>query len=160
MVLVLLLGPTPPSWNFSSLPKIPIEKRSSCLYECPDTYIGQTGKQLGLRIKEHKPSAPSRISSAVKEHSIEAHHTIDWDNVKILDREDREFPRQVKKAIQIRKHSPALNRDQGRSPQFITSLFGLSSSKVNNRRYSIFITGVLQTRMCVFTSKYWGKYSF
>ena len=69
--------------------------------------------KLGQRIKEHKSSAPSRIPSAVKEHSTEAHHTIDWDNVKILDREDREFPRQVKEAIQIRKHSPALNRDQG-----------------------------------------------
>ena len=65
------------------------------------------------RIKEHKSSAPSRIPSAVKEHSTGAHHTIDWDNVKILDREDREFPRRVKEAIQIRKHSPALNRDQG-----------------------------------------------
>ena len=39
------------------------------------------------------------IPSAVKEHSTEAHR---WDNVKILDREDREFPRQVKEAIQIR----------------------------------------------------------
>ena len=74
---------------------------------------GKTGRQLGQRIKEHKSSAPSRIPSAVKEHSPEAHHTIDCDNVKILDREDREFPRQVKEAIQIRKHSPALNRDQG-----------------------------------------------
>ena len=62
--------------------------------------------------KEHKSSAPSRIPSAVKEHSTEAHHTIDRDNVKILHMEDREFPRQVK-AIQIIKHSSALNRDQG-----------------------------------------------
>ena len=77
------------------------------------TYIGQTGRQLGQRIKEHKSSTPSRIpSSTVKEPSTDAHHTIDWDNVKIFDREDREFPRQVKEAIQIRKHSPALNRDQ------------------------------------------------
>ena len=71
---------------------------------------------MGQRsIKEHKSSAPSRIPSAViKEHSTEAHHKmIDWDNIKILDREDREFPRQVKEAIQIRKHSPALKRDQG-----------------------------------------------
>ena len=41
------------------------------------------------------------------------HIIIDWDKVKILDSEDRKFPRQVKEAIQIRKHSPALNRDQG-----------------------------------------------
>ena len=30
-----------------------------------------------------------------------------------INREDREFPLQVKEAIQIRKHSLALNRDQG-----------------------------------------------
>ena len=70
---------------------------SGCVYElsclqCSATYIAQTGRQLGQRIKEYKSSAPSRIPSAVKEHSTEARHTIDWDNVKILDREDREFP--------------------------------------------------------------------
>ena len=78
----------------------PIDKRSGCVYElscqqCTATYIGQTGRPLGQRIKEHKPSAPSRIPSAVIKHSTEAHHTVDWDNVKILDRKNREFPRQV-----------------------------------------------------------------
>ena len=83
---------------------VPIDKRSGCVYElscqyCTATYIGQTGRHVGQRIKEHKSSAPNRIPSV--EHSTEAHHTIDWDIVKILDREDREFPRQVKEAIQI-----------------------------------------------------------
>ena len=43
--------------------------------------ILQTGRQLDQRFKEHKSSAPSGIPSAVKEHSTEVHHTIDWDNV-------------------------------------------------------------------------------
>ena len=86
-------------WKLLVAPKdpVPIDTRSGCVYElscqqCSGTYIGQTGRQLGQRIQEHKSSAPSCIPSAVKEHSTEAHHTIDWDNVKILEREDREFP--------------------------------------------------------------------
>ena len=40
-------------------------------------------------------------------------------------------------------------------PQFITSLFYLRLSLLHH-----YITGVLLTRMCVFTSKYWVIYSF
>ena len=44
----------------------PIDKRSGCVYllscqQCTAIYIGQTGRPLGQRIKEHKSSAPSRI---------------------------------------------------------------------------------------------------
>ncbi len=44
---------------------IPLEKRSGCVYQikcsdCPKSYIGQTGRQLGQRIKEHQSTAPSR----------------------------------------------------------------------------------------------------
>ena len=38
---------------------------------------------------------------------------IDWENTKVLDREDREYPRQVREAIYIKKKKPSLNRDQG-----------------------------------------------
>ena len=38
---------------------------------------------------------------------------IDWENTKVLDREDREYPRQVQEAIYIKKKKPSLNRDQG-----------------------------------------------
>ena len=97
---------------------VPVENRSGCIYQipcsqCPKSYIGQTGRQLGQRLKEHKSVAPSRVPSAVSEHSSATTHKIDWDGVKVLDREDREFPRLVREAIHIRKLSPELNRDQG-----------------------------------------------
>ena len=40
-------------------------------------------------------------------------HTIDWKNVKILEREQHEMKRKIKEAIHIRKRKPALNRDLG-----------------------------------------------
>ena len=95
---------------------IPLEKRSGCVYQikcsdCPKSYIGQTERQLGQRVKEHQSTAPSRNPSAVSEHHSDTRHSIDWDNIKILNREDRLYPRQVREAIQIRRHAPKLNRD-------------------------------------------------
>ena len=68
---------------------------------------------LTLRKIKRPSVAPSRVPSAVSEHSSATTHRIDWDGVKVLDREDREFPRLVREAIHIRKLSPELNRDQG-----------------------------------------------
>ena len=38
---------------------------------------------------------------------------IDWDNVKVLEKETKDFPRKVFEAIYIRKKGPNLNRDKG-----------------------------------------------
>ena len=46
-------------------------------------------------------------------HWMEAYHNIDWENIKILDREDLRISRLVQEAIQIRKQSPALIHDEG-----------------------------------------------
>ena len=92
---------------FATKDPVPIDKRSGCVcklscQQCTATYIGQIGRQLGQRMKEHKSSVSSRIPFAVKEHSTEeAHHTIDWENIKILEGEDREFPHQVKEAPKL-----------------------------------------------------------
>ena len=96
----------------------PADKKSGVVYEihctnCSDIYIGHTGHQLGERLKEHKSLAPSRKLSAVAEHLSTTGHIIDWENTKVLDREDREYPRQVREAIYIKKKKPSLNRDQG-----------------------------------------------
>ncbi len=65
---------------------IPMEKRSRCVYQikcsdCPKSYIGQTGRQLSQRIKEHQSTAPSRNPSAVYEPFW--HTSLHWlDNIK------------------------------------------------------------------------------
>ena len=91
----------------------PADKKSGVVYEihcmnCPDIYIGHTGRQLGERLKEHKSLVPSRKLSAVAGHfsAVAGHfsttgHTIGWENTKVLDREDREYPRQVYESVHL-----------------------------------------------------------
>ena len=40
-------------------------------------------------------------------------HKIDWDNVKVLEKETKDFPKKVLEAIHIRKKVPNVNRDKG-----------------------------------------------
>ena len=92
----------------------PADKKSGVMYEipctnCPDICIGHTGRQLGERLKKHKSLTPSRKLSAVAEHFSTTGHIIDWENTKVLDREDREYPRQVQEAIYIKKKKKKRN---------------------------------------------------
>jgi hypothetical protein len=76
---------------------------------CGNLYIGETGRQLGTRIEEHKKIA----SSAIHEHIERTGHRIDWDNIKIIDKEQDTIKRKIKEAIHIKLKKPSLNRDQG-----------------------------------------------
>ena len=82
--------------------------------DCDRTYIGESGRQLMTRINEHKKSVSSgTYSSALSEHSKKTGHAIDWNSVKIIDREGADFKRKIKESISIRRHHPKLNRDGG-----------------------------------------------
>ena len=99
--------------------RTPTAKESGVVYQipckqCDKSYIGQTGRQLGERVKEHRSLAPSRIPSAIAEHSVEYNHRIDWEGMRVLEKERRNFPRLVKEALQIRREGKAtMNRDGG-----------------------------------------------
>ena len=97
---------------------------------CKNSYIGETGRRLEIRIGEHKKEAmPFEIrqqtratkikaareqqKSAITDHVISSGHLIDWDNVKVLDRESDRTLRWIKEAIWIRKSTPVMNRDEG-----------------------------------------------
>ncbi|XP_071949894.1 uncharacterized protein [Antedon mediterranea] len=117
-------------------PKDHIEKDQvcGCIYKlqclnCPQAYIGETGRALKTRIKEHRTdtenntggiltraqrSSTSSIihKSAITDHALQYNHLIDW-NAAILEKECNTQKRQIKESINIRKHGIIINRDEG-----------------------------------------------
>ena len=79
--------------------------------DCDSSYIGETERSLKARFAEHcrRSSTSSEVSKHI--HKDCPGHTVNWDSVKVLDREPRYFERGVKEAIQIRLNKPDLNRD-------------------------------------------------
>ena len=66
--------------------------------------IGKIGRKLENRLSEHKLRAAGS-KSAVNEHVTRSNntHQIDWANVKVLEKESKDFPRKVLEAIHIKK---------------------------------------------------------
>ena len=116
-------------------PKDRIEKTSNVgvVYEIPCTnceskYIGETGRWLGTRIKEHKTdteknkkgqytgsttSLTEQNTSAVTDHINIHNHSTNWENVDVVSKETNRFARIVKEAIAIRRTLQNMNRDEG-----------------------------------------------
>ena len=107
----------------------PLEERPGIVYKikciCGDFYIGETGRSLTTRVKEHK--AACRLAaferSAVAEHAWKAGHEIEWDDVEVLDAATDLQERKVKESVYIRLAQKGLkmNRDEGKelSPLWI-----------------------------------------
>ena len=94
--------------------------------DCNNTYIGETGRNMGTRFKEH--TSRKGTNSALKEHLEAAKHSCTLDNVKILEKEDDWFRRKVKEAIMIQRYHPTLNRDKGLElPPIYSSLLSRDS---------------------------------
>ena len=115
--------------------KTPKEKTCEVVYRipcksCDAVYIGETGRSLGTRLEEHRKDTNSKIDkkytrssrvqstsevnkSAITDHVSQENHIIDWEGVKVMDRESQRSVRRVKEAIQIRRHTNNMNRDEG-----------------------------------------------
>ena len=83
--------------------------------ECGKVYIGETGRSMHERIKEHNRDIrlARTQSSAVSEHSNVTGHYPLWDEVKFIERDPHWYTRTVKEAIHIRLHPDNINRDNG-----------------------------------------------
>jgi hypothetical protein len=99
--------------------KLPTLSQCGCVYqisckECSDQYIGESGRPLKTRLKEHQKSVKDLTpTSAVAAHAQNEQHHIDWENIKIMDKEQNLVARKIKEAIHIRNFKPMMNRDTG-----------------------------------------------
>ena len=83
-------------------------KQSGVIYRipcsCGKIYIGETGRELGLRVQEHQKAV--RLCSnrtGLDRHARDSGHSMDWDNITILAREAHWQKRKLKENLEIEK---------------------------------------------------------
>ena len=96
-----------------------VEDRSLVVYkisckDCEAKYIGKTMRILRHRIKEHQ----TQETSACLRHSEELNHTIDYDNIEIIDKADSDLKLRVKELLHILKQKPNLNKQLNSQSDF------------------------------------------
>ena len=91
-------------------------QKSGLIYKftCPyinyaEQYIGESGRTLGDRIKEHL-----RVPSSIHQHSNTTGHPVSPDCFTIIHRESQGNTRNIKEAMFILVNDPSLNRDIGK----------------------------------------------
>ena len=82
--------------------------------ECGAAYIGETGRNLKLRLSEHKRSVKNKDpNNGLAVHAKLTNHKIMWDNAEVLTNEPNWTKRKVKEALYIKRTDKTLNLDQG-----------------------------------------------
>ena len=83
--------------------------------ECGKVYIGEKGRSVQERIKEHDRDVrlAHTQTSVVSEHANKTGHHPRWNEVKFIDQDSHWNTRRVKEAIHIRLHPDNINRDNG-----------------------------------------------
>ena len=78
---------------------------------CNSSYIGETSRTLGERVKEHSKST----TSAILKHCKDFHHPLPSINdFSIIDKDPSQITREAKEAIHIRRLDPNLNQNIGK----------------------------------------------
>lgn len=85
--------------------------------ECGEIYVGETGRKIHTRAKEHDRSIFTQTgNSAMKEHYQTKHPNILNNkpfSIKILDRASNVTNRRIRESVFINKLHPSINRDCG-----------------------------------------------
>ena len=101
--------------------------------DCPSTYVGQTGRTLMHRLKEHRRAlvTANPMTSALAEHAMDTGHDIDWSDAQVIDASPLLQQRCTLESWHIRRQPQPLNRERGMLPtvydQSITQTSLLSS---------------------------------
>lgn len=81
-----------------------------CCRDCNASYMGQTGRQLITRIKEHRLNINRDVSShsVITEHRFMG-HDFDWDKICILGEEPSYIKRHISEMIHIKQQKNDIN---------------------------------------------------
>ena len=97
------------------------EKKAGVIYKipcggCSQAYVGQTGRSLSHRAKEHLRACRNGDTelSAVAEHAWSSGHAVAWDDMTVLDRSSRLHEHCTLEAWHIRSQPHPINRERGR----------------------------------------------
>ena len=99
--------------------KRPKELRRGVVYEvpcngCSKMYIGETGRSLQERLKEHKYAVKTaNMNNGIAAIAWTHHHQVDWDSVRVKTFEQHLWKRKVLEAICIRETKENSNLDCG-----------------------------------------------
>ena len=82
---------------------------------CKMFYIGETGRTLAKRITEHKYAIRSmNLDNAIAKHCWNTGHQIDWDEAKVVAKEDHPTKRKKLESIKIKQLQENFNMDDGK----------------------------------------------
>ena len=80
---------------------------------CNQTYIGETGRTLKVRLKEHHRAVNvSDANNGIAVHANEHDHPVDWSSAKILHKETNFIKRKVVEALHISETKHTMNLAQ------------------------------------------------
>ena len=97
--------------------------------DCDVSYVGQTGRRLEVRIKEHtRKYITHDNNSSLYTHAINNNHSIDLTKIKILDTEGNRFKRLFSEALFIHTQKKYMNKqfEITKLPNAYTSLINTS----------------------------------
>ena len=92
-------------------PKWPTPRTKNCVYEIPSqppcnmVYIGQTKRALEVRLAEHKRNIKNgdTVSSTLAEHCWSHHHSMDWENAKVVAIERNWKKRELRETMEMKR---------------------------------------------------------
>lgn len=95
---------------------IPQQSKKNVVYridceDCDVSYVGQTGRKLSIRIKEHNKHINRNTTnkSVITEHRINLNHNFKWEDITILDTENHYNKRLISEMIHIKRQKNSLN---------------------------------------------------
>lgn len=133
--------------------RLPATLQTNVVYKiscknCPASYVGQTKRELLVRIKEHSATSEKvrtkkqRLNkvvepedhSVISEHESKFKHTFDWDRVRILNKETKLGKRLTSEMIHIHWQSHPLHKQE--DTKNLHAPYGLLLHKLRSKSVS------------------------